>query len=93
MLKTKIFLAATMNAANTGGSDFGVNIQNWMSRQVSAIALVVMACILIPVMIKRKWALLITTLFGGAVALFFINSPETLINLGRVVYNIVFGGA
>jgi len=79
-----VFLAAN--------ADYGVNAKEWITRQASALAIAAMVVILVPIILKKQWALLISTLFAGAVAMYFVNSPETLSGIGKKIYEIVSGG-
>jgi hypothetical protein len=71
-------------------SDWGVNIRDWILTQASAIALAAVAIIIIPLIIKKMWAGLIGTVFASAFALFFVNKPQTLESIGKIIYSIVF---
>lgn len=75
-------------ADNTG--DWGVNFKNWILKQASALAIAVIVIIIVPLIYKRDWSALIGTIFASGVALFFINQPETLKDIGRILYSIIF---
>jgi len=70
--------------------DWGINIKDWILAQASAVALAAVVVIIIPLIIKKMWAGLIGTLFTSAIALFFINKPQTLQSIGTILYDIVF---
>jgi hypothetical protein len=71
-------------------NNWGVNIKDWVLKQTSAIAIAVVVIIIIPLIYKREWSALIGTIFASGIALFFINKPETLNNIGKTLYNIIF---
>jgi hypothetical protein len=73
--------------------NWGQNVKKWITDQASAIALAVVVIILIPLILKKQWANLIGTLVVGAIALYFVNSPETLQEIGRSLYGIITAGA
>ena len=79
-----VFLAENVN--------WGKNISKWLTDQASAIAIGIMAFTLLPILFKRNWAMLITTLFSGAIAIYFIYNPEKLVYIGNIIYSIIFGG-
>jgi len=69
---------------------WGVNIKDWILEQAAAVALAAVVIAIIPLVFKKMWAGLIGTLFASAIALFFINKPQTLQTIGSIVYDIVF---
>jgi hypothetical protein len=71
-------------------SDWGINLRNWILTQASAVALAAIAVIIIPLILKKMWAGLISTLLASAVGLFFVNRPDYLDKLGTAIYNIIF---
>lgn len=71
-------------------NNWGINIRDWILVQASAIALAAVAVIIIPLILKKMWAALISTLLASAVALFFINRPDYLETIGVAIYKIIF---
>jgi hypothetical protein len=82
-----IFLDCIAYAAD---GDWGVNIKNWILRQASALAIAVIVIILVPLIYKRQWSTLIGTIFAAGIGLYFVNNPETLKDIGKILYTIVF---
>lgn len=70
--------------------NWGINIRDWILTQASAVALAAVAIIIIPLIFKKMWAGLIGTVFASAIALFFVNKPQTLESIGKIMYSIVF---
>lgn len=70
--------------------EWGIHLKDWILEQAAAIGLAAVAIIIIPLIMKRMWAGLIGTLLTSAIALFFINRPQTLENIGTILYDIVF---
>jgi hypothetical protein len=71
-------------------NNWGINVRDWILVQASAVALAAVAIIIIPLIMKKMWMALISTLLASAVGLFFINSPDTLQSIGTIIYQIVF---
>lgn len=71
-------------------SDWGVKLTNWILTQASALSIAAIVIIIVPLIFKRQWSALIGTIFGSGIALFFINQPETLKEIGQVLYEIIF---
>jgi len=70
--------------------DWGINIRDWILTQASAVALAAVVVIIVPLILKKMWAGLAGTLFTSAIALFFINKPQTLESIGKIMYDIIF---
>jgi hypothetical protein len=73
--------------------NWGTNVKKWITEQASAIAIAVVVIILIPLIFKRQWSNLIGTIIIGAVAIYFVNYPETLEAIGREIYGLLTKGA
>jgi Na+/citrate or Na+/malate symporter len=84
MYKFTIFLA--------GSNNWGENASNWLTRQITTIALAVMAFIMLTLIVKKNWAGLVTTLLSGGIALYFVFNPAKLVAIGDTIYGIVIGG-
>lgn len=78
--------------AFAAGNDWGNNIKTYVKTQASAIAIVAVLIAIIPMIVKKAWALLIGTIFLSAIALYFVNNPEKLVTIGDEIYKIIFGG-
>lgn len=76
--------------STTTTSDWGINIKEWILRQASALAIAIIVIVLVPLIYKRQWSTLIGTIFASGIALYFVNNPETLKNIGKIIYGIVF---
>lgn len=84
-------LTLSMQVIAFADDNWGVNIKNWILQQASALALAAVVIILIPMIMKKMWAAMIGTLIGAAVALYFINNPDSLITIGATIKEIIFG--
>jgi len=73
--------------------DWGTNVKSWILSQASALAIAAVVIILIPLILKRQWSNLIGTLIVGAIAIYFVNNPDTLLDIGRGIYDLITKGA
>lgn len=71
--------------------NWGTNAKRWITEQASAVAIAAIVIILIPLIIKKQWSNLIGTLIVGAIAIYFVNSPETLQDIGKGIYGLING--
>lgn len=70
--------------------DWGINIKNWIVQQGSAVAIAALVIVIIPMIAKKQWSNLMGTVVFGGIAIFVINSPDMLKDLGKIIYEIVF---
>ena len=70
---------------------WGENVKNWVTREVSFLALGVVVIIMIPLIARKAWAALAGTIVASGIALFFINNPEALKAIGTILSKIIFG--
>lgn len=73
------------------GNSWGTNIKTWVQEQASAIAVVAVLIAIIPMIVKKTWALLVGTIFLSGIALYFVNNPDSIGKIGNEMYKIVFG--
>jgi len=71
--------------------EWGENVKNWITREAGYLALGVAVVIMIPLLLKKAWAALAGTLVASGIALFFINNPEALEGIGKILSKIIFG--
>lgn len=85
-----VFSLCTVNAFAAGG-DFGKNSYDWLKEQVMWIALLVVAVICVPFIMKKMWMQLVGFLVLAAIVLFIVSSPESLKTLGATIWTKIFG--
>jgi len=73
--------------------NWGDNAKKWITSQASALAIAAVVIILIPLILKKQWANLIGTIVVGAIAIYFVNNPDTLSTIGKGIYDIITAGA
>jgi len=90
------FSAALLVGANFSvayaENDWGENIKTWVTKQASALAVAAVVIILVPMFFKKMWALMIGTIFLGAIGIYFVNNPDKFTTIGNAIYKIIFGG-
>ena len=78
-------------SALAAGGDFGRNAYSWLQDQVFWIALLVVAIVCIPFILKKMWMQLAGFIVLAAIVLFIISSPENLKTLGATIWGKIFG--
>ena len=82
----KMFISGVIMKA-----DWGTNTKNWVVAQASALALAAVVIVIIPLILKKQWAGLLGTLIIGSIGIYFTTSPDTLVGIGKIVYEIISG--
>jgi hypothetical protein len=72
--------------------NWGTNIKKWITEQAGALAIGALVIIMIPLIFRRQWSGLIGTLLVGAIAVYFVNNPDTLVAIGREIYDLATAG-
>lgn len=72
------------------GENFGENAYTWIKAQIWFIALLVVAVICVPFIMKKMWMQLAGFLVLAAIVLYIVNDPTALKSLGSTIWTKVF---
>ena len=72
--------------------NWGTNLKRWITEQAGALAIAAVVLIIIPLIFRRQWSALIGTLLVGAIAIYFVNNPDTLGDIGKGIYDLATAG-
>lgn len=88
-----VLFSTTAYAAGgtSGGGDFGKKAYDWLSEQVQWIALLVVAVICVPFIMKKMWMQLVGFLVLAAIVLYIVYTPESLKTLGSTIWSKLIG--
>lgn len=69
--------------------EYGQNIGNWVTQQAFYIALAAVVIILIPMIMRKAWVPVATTVVLAAIVLFIIKDPARLVAIGDALFGIL----
>jgi cell division protein FtsW (lipid II flippase) len=79
------------NVVYADAGDFGSNSYNWLKGQVFYLALLVIAAIAVPFILKKMWMQLVGFLVLAALVLVVVDDPSKLKSIGTTIWGKVFG--
>ncbi|EPR12059.1 TcpD family membrane protein [Ruminiclostridium papyrosolvens] len=72
------------------GENFGQNAYTWLQSQIWFIALLIVAVICVPFIMKKMWMQLAGFLVLAAIVLYIVNDPTALKSLGSTIWSKIF---
>lgn len=87
-----LVIVFTLMAVNAfaAGENFGKNAYTWLQSQIWFIALLIVAVICVPFIMKKMWMQLAGFLVLAAIVLYIVNDPTALKSLGSTIWSKVF---
>lgn len=84
-------IMAMSNVVLADAGSFGSNLYGWLKEQIFWIALLVIAAIAVPFIMKKMWMQLAGFLVLAALVLVIVDDPSRLKTIGITIWTKVFG--
>lgn len=87
-----LLAACNLSVAFAKEADYAGNMKTWLSKQLGAIALIVLGAVLVGCLVKKNYIGAVSTVIGGGAITYFIMNPDQIKTIGEAVAGIFTGG-